>query len=203
MSHVTHVLSHVTLMSMWCIIRWAWTQVMSNMRESHVSYVEESCHTYECVMSHIWMSHVTHVMSHVTLMSMWCIIRWAWQWVMSNMRMSHVSYVHESCQICECVMPRWEWLSPYIWMSHATYLNESCHTCERVTSCKWVSHATYTSRFWTCECVMLHMWMSHATQMCVMFWACEWLNHVACVNESCHVCVWVTSHVWMSHATYV
>jgi len=28
---------------------------------SHVADVDEACHTYEWVMSHIWMSHVTHM----------------------------------------------------------------------------------------------------------------------------------------------
>ena len=28
---------------------------------SHVTHMNESCHTYEWVMSHIWMSHVTHM----------------------------------------------------------------------------------------------------------------------------------------------
>jgi len=28
---------------------------------SHVTHMNESCHTYEWAMSHIWMSHVTHI----------------------------------------------------------------------------------------------------------------------------------------------
>jgi len=57
---------------------------------SHVTHMNESCHTYEWVMSHVWMSHGTHInvsyfscehiwMSHVTILR------------------SHTSHVNESC----------------------------------------------------------------------------------------------------------
>ena len=35
---------------------------------SHITHVNESCHTNKWDMSHIWMSHATHWMSHVTHM---------------------------------------------------------------------------------------------------------------------------------------
>jgi len=47
--------------------------VMSHMWMSHVTHVNESCHTYEWVMSHIWISHVTHAIES------WC----TYEWVMS------------------------------------------------------------------------------------------------------------------------
>ena len=34
---------------------------MSHMWIRHVTHMNESCRTYECVMLHIQMSHVTHV----------------------------------------------------------------------------------------------------------------------------------------------
>ena len=34
---------------------------MSHTWTSHVTHMNESCHTYERVMSHIWTSHVTHM----------------------------------------------------------------------------------------------------------------------------------------------
>jgi len=39
---------------------WWWSLCMS-----HVSHMNESCHTYEWVMSHIWMSHVSHSIPHI------------------------------------------------------------------------------------------------------------------------------------------
>jgi len=80
MSHVTHIqMIHVTYMNESCHI-YEW--VMSHIWESHVTYMNESCHThsidpchtYERVMSHIWMSHVN-------LMNESCH---TYEWVMSH-----------------------------------------------------------------------------------------------------------------------
>ena len=35
--------------------------VMSHISMSHVTHINESCHTYQWVMSHVWMSPVTHI----------------------------------------------------------------------------------------------------------------------------------------------
>ena len=74
--------------------------------------MNESCHTYEWVMSHVWMSHVTH--THES---------WhAYEWVMSPVRVvqhhcrsTAVAHVHASCR------------TPY------TY-ERVCHTYELVMS---------------------------------------------------------------------
>jgi len=80
----------------------------------HASYLNESCHAYEWVMSHmnesclIWMSHVTYEWICVT----WLIHKW------------HVIYMtNESC------------ITHRIWMSHVTHMNESCLI--------WMSHVSY------------------------------------------------------------
>jgi len=93
---------------------------------SHVTHMSESCHTYEWVMSHIWVSHVTH-------MSESCH---TYEWVMSlhcytiPLTASTVTHLlaNESCHT-------YEWV-----MSHVTHLfaNESCHTYERI-----MSHVTH------------------------------------------------------------
>jgi len=80
--------------------------------------MNESCHAYEWVMSHIWMRHVTHRMSHVIRINASC-------------------HTYESCHKYECVMS-------HIWMRHATHLNESCHTYECVMSRIWMRHVTHT-----------------------------------------------------------
>ena len=58
--------------------------VMSHIQTSHVTHMNESCHTYEWVMSHIWMSHVTHMkesFTHVTWLIRMCDVTdsHAWQ----------------------------------------------------------------------------------------------------------------------------
>ena len=75
---------------------------------SHVTHVQKSCHTYNWVISHIWVSHVIHRKSHVTHMIESChIFEWAtlllstWtpptpalsRWGISFMSRSHVTHV--------------------------------------------------------------------------------------------------------------
>ena len=79
---------------------------------SHVTHMNGSCHTYECVMSHIWMRHVTrtnescHCMSHVTHMNESCH---TYEWVMSHIWMRHTY---------GCIMS-------HISMRHVSHMNQS------------------------------------------------------------------------------
>jgi len=61
---------------------------------SHVTHMNESCHTYEWVMAHIRMSHVTD-------MNQSCH---TYEWVMSNTCMRHVKHINASCHTHKCVM---------------------------------------------------------------------------------------------------
>jgi len=78
----------------------------------------------ERVMSHIWMSHVTHMNKSYR----------TYEWVMSHIQMSHVAHVNGSCHTYQCVMSRtWmshtcEWVLSHVWMSHVTHINGSCRT---------------------------------------------------------------------------
>ena len=64
------------------------------------------------------------------------------EWIMSHIRMSHVTHMNESCHA-------YEWVMSHIWMSLATYewvmshMNESCHTDEWVISHIRMRHDTY------------------------------------------------------------
>jgi len=175
--------------------------------------MNESCHTYEWVMAHIWMSHGTHMNESCH----------TYEWVMSHIWMRHVTHMNEPCHT-------YEWVMSHIWMSHVTHMNESCHTY------KWVMSHTQSSPitdmpkmdwFWllifptnvvrgllnkeikfqnkgavlvqiapllfsqprnqnqSIKRGMLHVWMSHVTH----------------VNESWHTYECVMSHIWMSHVT--
>jgi len=110
--------------------------VMSHLWMSHVTHMNESCHTYEWVMSHLWMSHVK------LMKESW----YPYEWVLSHVWMSHVTHMNESCHTYEWVMIHmngschtYEWVTSHIWMTHVTYMNESCHTYERVTIHIWMS----------------------------------------------------------------
>ena len=128
--------------------RWKKTRYDSraNVRRSPVHKLSQ--HHFACVMSHMWMRHVTNTneschtreegiarmwMSHVTCMNESCH---TYEWVMSHLNeschtlrdegmshiwMSHVTHMRESCDT-------YEWVMSHIWMSHVTHMNESCDT---------------------------------------------------------------------------
>jgi len=75
---------------------------------SHVTHMNESCHTYERVMSHVWMRHVTRMNESCR----------TYEWDMSHIWTSHVAHMNESCHTYERVMS-------HIRMSHVTHMNES------------------------------------------------------------------------------
>jgi len=95
-------------------------------RERVMSHTNQSCHTYESVMSHIWIGHVTHVDESCH----------TYEWVISHIRMSHVTHINESCHT-------YEWVMSHIWMSHVKHMNESCHTHEWVMLHIWMGNVTY------------------------------------------------------------
>jgi len=102
----------------------------------HVTYMNESCRTYEWVMSHIWVRHVAH-------MSEACR---TYRWVMSHM------YISESCYTYEWIyrrakytnaswmshVPRKDAFMSNTWMSHVTNMNESCQIRMSHVTYEWV-----------------------------------------------------------------
>jgi len=166
--------------------------------------MNESCHTYEWVMSHIWMSHVTHMND----------------WVMSHIWMSHVthmndtyeSHMNESCHTYGWIT--YECVVSHIWMNescrtyhHKRWLQEIAllplnigHLCgkwpikirgpmslrESSPPCTLLPYKRFTSHI--CEShIPSHIWMRHVTHM----------------NESCPTYECVMSHIWMSHVPHV
>jgi len=179
-----HILvSHVTY-------EWTCTCHMSHVTHVNESCHTESCHTCEWVMSHFWMSHVTHtvwpkqghevewVKAHLNES---CHTR---EWVMSHMWMSHVTHLNESCHtysLTKSRTMRWN-ESKHIWMSHVTHVNKSCHTFEWVMSHIWMSHVTLLNESChTFEWVMSHIQFDKNKDN-----EMEWVK--AHLNESCHTC---------------
>ena len=192
---------------------------MTNMYGKVKSWVDKeestSCHTYEWVMSHIWMSHVTRtVWCNSCICGMTASIgicgmtnrygevksqvlgRQSRGYIMSHIWMSHGTHMNESCHT-------YEWVMLHIWISHVTHMNESCRTYEWVMAHIWMSYVR------TYEWVMSHIWVSHVTHMnesCHTYeWVLShiWMSHVTRMNESCHTYEWVISHVWMSLVTHM
>ena len=92
---------------------------VAHMKE-HVTLINHSRHTYEWVMSHIWLRLVTQ-MSHVTHMNE--------SQIRSFKVSSLITAVCNSSNTYEGVMP-------HIWMSHVTYTAESCY----IYSCRRFEH---------------------------------------------------------------
>jgi len=116
-----------------------------------------SCHTYECVMSHVWISRVMHIsdMPHVGLSHV------THEWVKLHVWISRVTHMNEPCHIygrVPCtndshhtygrVMSPIRMIHPQIWMSHVTSLNEACDTHWRVKPRLEVSHVTHVNESW-------------------------------------------------------
>ena len=180
MSHVTHTNASCHT------YKW----VMSHMYESchthnascHtyewvMSRIYESCHTQTCVVSQIWMRHVTY------------------EWVTSHMNAAITKWLlpaprNESYHTYIWVIPLMN-LSCHTWMNHATFARvrpaAESHL-QRVMSHVFITH----------ECVM-----SHVNESCHIWtqriWSC-WcqasaMNHTPHMYESCHTNEWVMSHM--------
>ena len=188
---------------------------------SHVKHMNESCPTYEWVMSHIWISLVPHmhesclmyewVMSHV-VSHIWMSYvtrmnetRHTFQWVMSCTWMRHVTHVNKSCH---AYVSR-------IRMSHVTHRHESFHTYEWVTShiggirerargSREGSGGTFAPT-WRCVSGARRS-VARSRRLAPWVWSlragvwhmCD--SHVTHINESCHTYQCVMSHISISYA---
>ena len=121
--------------------------------------MNQSRHTYEWVMSHIRMSHVTH--TNESCFDIWMMHMnescHTHKWVMSHIRMSHVARMNESCRTYEWVMSHirmsniltYEWC---IWMSHVTHINDTEEESpnSRILCNKLLQGETYTKQRCVC-----------------------------------------------------
>ena len=99
---------------------------------SVLRHMNESCHTYQRVTSHIWMGHVTHMKEECDTCE---IVMWQ-TWL------GQVTQMHESCHTFICVMS-------LVWTSRLTRMIKSGHTYDWVTSHirshVWLSHVSHMS----------------------------------------------------------
>jgi len=110
-------------------------------------------------MSHVWISHVTHMIQICYLFDMTSchVVRWMTHVTRTNEYVTRTNeYVtrtnescHTSCHTCEWVISHTAArrknpaTDKFIHVSHDTRINESCHTYERVESHIWMSHVTF------------------------------------------------------------
>jgi len=95
-SHVSVWMSRVACMGELCdTLKWVGAKLYCCVLQWVVSSrMNESCHTYEWVVSFVWMCHVTHVNHSVHT----C------EWVMAHVPMRHDAHVDESCHTREWLM---------------------------------------------------------------------------------------------------
>jgi len=158
---------------------------------SHVTHINASCHTCQCVVAHIrqgicgWyaegvlelhvMAHIR--MSHVTHMNESCH---TYGWVMSHISMRRGTHINISWHIFDGEFVDGMLMEFPDRMSWHTHKNESCHTYEWVMSHKSMRHVTHISASChTHQCVMSHTSMHHVTH----------------INASCHTYQCVVAHI--------
>jgi len=105
----------------------------------------ESCHTYEWVMSHTWMSHVTHMNESCH----------RYEPVTSHIWQIPITY-DTSCHTYECVVShtwmsrvaRMKWVVTHIWISGVARVNEWWDTYEWDTFECVMSRNTHIKKLW-------------------------------------------------------
>jgi len=180
MSHITHVTDlHHTSATHMNASRHTYDQVMSHVWISHVTHMQASCRAYEYVMSHIWRRGVTHMnVSHDTygLASASRIDKIIGLFCKRALQKRQYS-AKETCNFIDPTD-----CSHSIWQSYATHMNlcVSRHTNAGVTAHIWWYHGTNMMKLChTYEWPMSNVWQSCATL----------------VNASCHTYDAIISHV--------
>ena len=163
---------------------------MSHIWMSHVTHMNQSCRTYEWVMSHTKMSCATHMNASCR----------TYEWVTFQIGISLIAHMNEPCHM-------YEWVMPHIWMSHAAHMNESCCKYKKVSKMSHVTLMSHTAHMnsqmyvWRYMCDMTHSCVRYgSTLMSRMRVEVEDYNLEAL---RCRTSEWVMSHIWMSHVAYM
>jgi len=150
----------------------------------HDSFIRMSA---TCVMSHIWMSHVSWHDSFIRI-SATC--------VMSHIWMSHVSWHDSFIRIsATCVMSatcRYVWHDSFIcvtWLIHMCDMTHS-YVWDDEHDSEWVPHVECNEN--ACQ---MHSDSCHTDERVMSH---GWTSYVTLMNESCHTDERVVSHRWTS-----
>jgi len=193
---------HTREVRLTCTRTWCWMGHVTYM-DDHVTYMDESCHMYEGVMSHVWISHVTHIKCS------WCAHTNVVLWVISRIWMRHVTHMNQSRHTHEWVTSH-TWSAADVHTHMILYASYHTHTitCDSfvcvwhgsfvcVTWCMHISRIQYHfyESYHIYACVMSHIRISHVTHIRIgdHYWSSFWFSnkqHYLSLYE------WVTSHTW-------
>jgi len=163
--------------------------VMSHMWMSHVTHVNESCHTYEWVMSHTWMLHTRARIYGQRVRA--CAAFTCVTWLIHTCDMTHSHEWHDSFM---CVT----WLMHD--MTHSCVWHDSCMSATRgICMCDvthwFVSQDAFTCVTWLIHmCVLTHsyltnsyLWHDSHVHVTWLIHTCDTTRHVTCVAVCCSV----------------
>jgi len=141
---------------------------------SRVTRMKEACHTYDGVMSHIWMSHVP-----LSYMSRYPQER-------------HISRGYLHIYTCVSIHEKYVFLLD-TWSGYFYSRGEICiptlvdtYTCIR----EYIRSGTSQINM---KCIYVY------TQISINRW---WWRHVTHTKKACHTYWYVVSPIWMSHVPY-
>jgi len=192
-----------------------------------VAYVNESCHTYECVMPHIWMRHATHM--NASCHAYKCVMSHMWigQWpflMLLRIWMCHLLLVFITCIYLAAhgnaaffclnlIRTKYEEVKSHICISRVTHLIEPCRM--HVWNNAWMSRGTRMNVWcYTHKWIASHSRTSETTlpiqsdqHMNHITLTNEWdhfrfsrithMNHITLTNEWDHTSDAVGSHTWI------
>jgi len=193
---IWNLVANLAVVIIWSLVSSVWLTFEWLTHTNNTS--NESCHAHECIMSHTWIHHVTHMnalwLHHI------CLHMWVIWWVTFEWFKYTNNTFNESCHTYECIMSR-------TWIHHVTHMKASylsqyvSHLRQETTS-----HVPRNSESWfTYQWVMVHASMSHIAHVsheCIVSVSiCE--SSETGDYKSCPPHQWVMVHVSMSHIAHV
>ena len=177
-----------------------------DMRRSHVTRMNQSCHTNEWVMSYMWISHVTH----------WLLTTWrtefpwnmneschTYGWVTSHKWMSHVTYKwvmsHIGTYLNHGSLMTYEWIMSHFGSYSQSHLGWQSRMLFQNSKLK--ARTSLFTETWQKRRSSIELWASKMSPQVGLAvhesWPFKdiWMSHGTQMNEPCHTHKWVMSHI--------